>query len=236
MSSSEDQSDIPPPDAVVQGPVRHPKHYIVDHLVFAVENYYYRIPVRTLRQSQYFQDMLDAEHTGDNVEGQSDEHPIVLIGITSFEIDSLLEVLNAPLIGGELVFTYEQWTAALHLATMWAFEDVRSYVINKLDAQLKTTNLFERIRIADKCRVEKWLHSAYKALCDREEPLSAAEGEFLGFQRMAAICRIREKCSSRRCDDCYNCHRSNSTHPCANRERPTMEMIKESRELAVPEA
>lgn len=61
-----------------------------------------------------------------------------------------------------------------------------------MDTILHTANPFEQIDASLKCRVEKWLHPAYDALCTRESGLTEDEAERLGFRRATAIWRIRE--------------------------------------------
>lgn len=42
------------------------------------------------------------------------------------------------------------------------------------------------------CAVPQWVRPAYDAICRRPESLSPDEGRRLGWDRYAAICRIRE--------------------------------------------
>ncbi|KAG9041479.1 hypothetical protein FS837_012202 [Tulasnella sp. UAMH 9824] len=87
---------------------------------------------------------------------------------------------------------------SLHLATMWNFDQIREGVITQMDKMISNTDAFERIDTSLKCRVEKWLHPAYEALCTRSETLSDSEAERLGLRRAAAIWRIRERLLSDR--------------------------------------
>lgn len=66
-----------------------------------MEKYLFRIPVDVLRASEYFRDMLDSKHVGESGEGQSDEHPIVLEGITAREFKNFLDVLCARYVESE---------------------------------------------------------------------------------------------------------------------------------------
>lgn len=56
-----------------------------------IEDTLYGIPMAILRQSSFFTSMLENKDTGGTSEGMDDKHPIVLGGITTFEMDSLLE-------------------------------------------------------------------------------------------------------------------------------------------------
>lgn len=178
-----------------------------------VEDYLYRIPVSRLRESQYFKDMLDSVHTGAENEGGSDDYPIELKGISNFEMESFLDAnsarcycavtgagcpllirfcINTRFFSDECTFNWKQLAAALHLSTMWAFDGLRSRLIKHMEKDIGTVDPLDRIDVALQCRVEAWLHPAYKDLCERSTKLTAAEGERLGMARFSAICRVRE--------------------------------------------
>ncbi|KAG8959707.1 hypothetical protein FRC00_001321 [Tulasnella sp. 408] len=157
-----------------------------------VEDTIFHIPVRRLKQSQYFRDMIDDMHTGNESEGKSDDHPIVLGGISAFEMASFLDVLDTPFVFGDPGFSFEQWAAALHLATMWSFDDLRNSIFPQMDDMTADANPFDVINASLKCRVEHWLHPAYEALCRREDSFTDDEVEWLGIKRAAALWRIRE--------------------------------------------
>jgi len=150
----------------------HDKYYY-RQLVFQVENTLYGLPNTLLCQSTFFSSMLENADTGCDAEGLSDDHPIQLTGITTFEMDSLLMVLRAryaiktkicrdPLmclalafshIDEQLKLTLEQWSAALHLATMWHFDSARKFVIDKIDAEHAYQDPLERLDLAFRCQV-----------------------------------------------------------------------------------
>lgn len=60
-----------------------------------IEGYLYRVPVNRLQESAYFRDMLESPSTGIAGEGKSDEHPITLAGLSTFEMESFMDVLKA---------------------------------------------------------------------------------------------------------------------------------------------
>ncbi|KAG8944114.1 hypothetical protein FRC04_002152 [Tulasnella sp. 424] len=67
----------------------------------------------------------------------------------------------------------KQWSEALHLATSWGFEHLRTYIIQILDSLAQDP--LDRIQIADECGLTEWLHPAYAKLCARDAPLTAEE-------------------------------------------------------------
>lgn len=62
-----------------------------------VEGYLYRVPVGRLKESEHFKSMLESAHMGGDGEGRSDEHPITLEGISNFEMESFMDVIQAKL-------------------------------------------------------------------------------------------------------------------------------------------
>ncbi|KAG9036704.1 hypothetical protein FS837_001609, partial [Tulasnella sp. UAMH 9824] len=157
-----------------------------------VEDMIFHVPNRRLKQSQFFREMLEGTHTGLELEGKDNEHPISLGGISAFEMASFLDVTQSPRLDEDPELTFSQWTAALHLATMWSFDDIRERIIQQVDKTISEVDPIDRIEASLKCRVEKWLHPAYVVLCKREAGLTDVEGERLGFRRSMAIWRVRE--------------------------------------------
>ncbi|KAG9041484.1 hypothetical protein FS837_012207 [Tulasnella sp. UAMH 9824] len=173
-------------------PSQHPKYGDASYMVFLVEDMIFHVPNRRIRQSQFFREMLGGTHTGLELEGKDNEHPISLGGISAFEMASFLDVTQSPRLDEDSELTFSQWTAALHLATMWSFDDIRERIIQRVDKMISEVDPIDRIEASLKCRVEKWLHPAYVVLCKRETGLTDAEGERLGFRRSMAIWRVRE--------------------------------------------
>ncbi|KAG8928402.1 hypothetical protein FRC00_001762 [Tulasnella sp. 408] len=130
--------------------------------------------------------------TGLELEGRNNEHPITLGEISAFDMTSFLDVTESRRLDGDSEPTFSQWIAALHLATMWSFDNIREKIIEQVEQTISTADPIDRIEASLKCRVEKWLHPAYVILCKRESVLSDAEAERLGLRRSMAIWRVRE--------------------------------------------
>lgn len=126
--------------------------------------------------------------------------------------------------------------------TMWHFDSPRNFIIEQIEAKFSQQDPVERIQLAEKCQVGRWIHPAYKILCERVESLSADEAGKLGIQRMVAICRIREgriggtipmTGHSKACGHCKRCKRL-TPHLCKKRARDVSEAIKAAQELENP--
>ncbi|KAG9025614.1 hypothetical protein FS837_004864 [Tulasnella sp. UAMH 9824] len=188
-------------------PSKHPKYGDANYMVFLAEDTLFHIPVWQLRESPYFREMIDECHTGSEGEGKSDENPIGLGGITAFEMTSFLDALNARFLPGDPNLEFQQWAAALHLATMWNFDALRKDIIIHVNKTISSANPMDRIDASLKCKVEEWLHPAYQVLCERDDGLTNEEAKHLGLERAAAIWRIRESCRT-----CWSCHRQNTLY------------------------
>ncbi|KAG8914264.1 hypothetical protein FRC00_000193 [Tulasnella sp. 408] len=149
--------------------------------------------------------MIDECHTGSEGEGKSDENPIGLGGITAFEMTSFLDALNARFFPGDPKLEFQQLAAALHLATMWNFDELRKAIITHVNKTISSTSPMDRIDASLKCKVEEWLHPAYQVLCERENGLTNEEAKHLGLERAAAIWRIREAYCAAKSSGCWGC-------------------------------
>ncbi|KAG8905654.1 hypothetical protein FRB99_008495 [Tulasnella sp. 403] len=163
---------------------------------FRVDNYVYSISRPVLLESNHFRTMLSNAIRG----GGSATDPIVLTEVSVFEMDNFVKVLEARGLeqgrrswAGPPLFNYAEWRAALYPATVYEFNRVRDYIISLIDLE-QDVDPVERIELANKCRVWKWLHPAYITLCTRIEPISIEEGARLGLSVSVALCHVREQC------------------------------------------
>ncbi|KAF8216991.1 hypothetical protein K438DRAFT_1748117 [Mycena galopus ATCC 62051] len=100
--------------------------------IFNVPRYHFE------RTSEIFGTMLTLS-PGDGVqpEGQSDETPIVLEGITQIDFRALLKVLyplhvRQPVFNAVQWMTKDEWISVLKLSTLWRFLDARDLAIKQL--------------------------------------------------------------------------------------------------------
>ncbi|KAG9003653.1 hypothetical protein FRB90_011136 [Tulasnella sp. 427] len=111
-------------------PSEHPKYGNASYMVFLVEDNLVHIPIRRLKQSQDFLDMIEEAHTG----------------------------MESELISGDPNLDFTQWVAALHLATMWNFDEARENIISHMDQMTTTAIPIDRVDTLLKFNVEKWLY------------------------------------------------------------------------------
>ncbi|KAG8854193.1 hypothetical protein FRB96_007749 [Tulasnella sp. 330] len=164
-------------------------------LTLSVQGSLFRVSRRLLeRDSQYFEELLESNQSlGNGQAGMTDAHPIILEGVQVEEMHEFLTFLYEPPFQTSFDhITIHQWAAILKLATLWSFNATRAYAISLFDTKFTDEDCFNRLERAFACAVPKWVRPAYDAICRRPQSLSANEGRRLGWDRYAAICRIRE--------------------------------------------
>ncbi|KAG8945156.1 hypothetical protein FRC03_001798 [Tulasnella sp. 419] len=132
-----------------------------------------------------------SEFNPEKDEGHSEDNPIDLQGVSTFEIESLLHFFDpARILEGTDDIDLQQWSAILHLSTMWSYPKLRECAmkeIEKLNPSLKDYILLSR-----KCDVPKWLELVYNQLCRRDESITVEEGLVLGIEVFTRLCHLRE--------------------------------------------
>ncbi|KAG8883139.1 hypothetical protein FRB98_003284 [Tulasnella sp. 332] len=206
----------------------HPKYN--DQLIcIMVDGRIYRVSKSLLTRSARLSEIIQSHPDGEVVP---------LIGVGTLELESFLEVLHARQTEPLLHLTVEDWARALYLATEWGFAAVRTYAIERIEHQHRHQDALDRLELAERCSVLHWLHPTYNTLCTRGEPITADEGKRLGFERFAAICRIRELyhqaqksvgCSL----SCTNCKLEAALLPAHSKPSDAMKWITGARELRV---
>jgi len=86
-----------------------------------------------------------------------------LPGVKVEHFRSFLRILY-PFIDKTSVFGFDDWVGVLNLATMWLFPEIRARALAKLSNLIKRKTVMERIALARKYRVAKWLRDAYVEL------------------------------------------------------------------------
>ncbi|KAG9002095.1 hypothetical protein FRB93_011868 [Tulasnella sp. JGI-2019a] len=206
--TTETRGDVVSP-APISGPQVHPKYD--DELVnLIVENRIYHISKILLSQSTPFSAVLRSYSGG---------QLISLTGVSTSELESFLEVLHTRQIEAPLHLQPAEWGDALYLSTKWGFSAIREHVIKQIEVQCEHQGPLDLFELALKCRVSQWLRHVYHTLCVRGEYITAEEGRRLGYERLTAICRIREiLCDTSRPnpvgDQCGRCDHCYTKRPC----------------------
>lgn len=79
----------------------------------------------------------------------------------------------------------------LKLATKWHFDAVRELALNQLANVIMGP--VDRVMLAKRCNIWKWLRSGYTDLATRSEMISLEEAERIGYPVAHALYRAREE-------------------------------------------
>ncbi|TRM68981.1 hypothetical protein BD626DRAFT_472542, partial [Schizophyllum amplum] len=170
--------------------------FYLDLVTFQVTTTLFRVPRYAFEAgSAVFASMFSLPPgQGQDTEGCSDQHPVVLEGATADEYRQFLRILlprNALRPDHDL--TLEQWTAALKLSTMWDFDDIRQLAVTKMGKLDMTRE--QRFRLGRAYNVSKWYHGVLKDLVQRVEPLSREDVDLVGLDIALGLAASRERIS-----------------------------------------
>ncbi|KAG8941934.1 hypothetical protein FRC03_003850 [Tulasnella sp. 419] len=204
---SDDESTSAPSPTKTQGKgkviKRHADFYSSGLITVQIGDTLYRVDIRILNYFQVFRDMFQhaSGFNPEKDEGQVDENPILLEGVTAFQFESLLKLSDLSSILDNDTRTYEFWDAILHISSIWDSEELRQHAIREID-NLKPSAA-KYIYLAQKYNVSKWIEPAFVELCRRPESLSADEISMIGLPLLVHLCMVRERraaitCSSHR--------------------------------------
>ena len=85
-----------------------------------------------------------------------------------------------------------EWMDLLSIANTYSFTKVYRRAVSEIDDLDGTTDPVERILLAKRLKVNRWLAPAYATLCSRTDPITASEAEELGMYTFVALVAARE--------------------------------------------
>ncbi|TDL24348.1 hypothetical protein BD410DRAFT_719886, partial [Rickenella mellea] len=154
-----------------------------------VDGYIFRLPRIYFDQSETSRKMFPlppASQPRDVSEGDA----ILLEGVTRDGFEAFLRVL-IPLWEFDPIepMTGDEWLQVLNLAQKWDFPKIRRIAIDELNKH--PIEVVLKIHIAQLCGVTEWLIPSFKALAQRENPLTMMDVELLGTETASKITRVR---------------------------------------------
>ncbi|KAL9712208.1 hypothetical protein Ac2012v2_005287 [Leucoagaricus gongylophorus] len=172
---------------------RHEEYYLpggdlfllVEHHIFRVHRYFFE------RESTYFKGKLATPASPGSIRpGTSESSAILLEDVRVHEFARFLWVFYNPKYS--LYNTsVADWTAILSLAHRWAFPEVKALAVRELEKQSMPD--IGRVVVYQDNQVDpNLLIRCYAALCEREEPLTPAEGRLMGIDTALTIAQLRE--------------------------------------------
>ncbi|KAL5507223.1 hypothetical protein ACEPAH_6679 [Sanghuangporus vaninii] len=172
--------------------------FYFNFVTFKVENYLFRVPRHEFeQQSTVFHDMFGSPPVGgkENMEGESDNNPILLDSVSRDAFKLLLKLLYPPRskdISSSL--TLEQCTSLLKVTHMWDFERINLIVKDRIREVLWfTIPCVDKIKLAHDYEIKDWYADAYCELATRTKPLSVEDGWKLGLEFSIKMGQVRER-------------------------------------------
>ncbi|KAF9050380.1 hypothetical protein BJ165DRAFT_1592371 [Panaeolus papilionaceus] len=115
----------------------------------------------------YFQSLFSRHGSQLPLAGSSEQHPIVLEGVSKIHLHNFLRVIY-PFYGVDVPFGDEHWIGILNLATKWGFQEVRETAITHLE-HLFTSGSSRRdpivaLFLCQKYGVQKYMKQQFEAI------------------------------------------------------------------------
>jgi hypothetical protein len=101
-------------------------------------------------------------------------------------------MLHYRLMGATLKLELPAWINVLRLADMWALDSLRATAVAQLDAQLRVNRAEERLRLANKFKIQDWIIPAMRQLITRQPPFNAAVIGLFRPEMLAIVLALRE--------------------------------------------
>ncbi|KAF9050364.1 hypothetical protein BJ165DRAFT_1525611 [Panaeolus papilionaceus] len=160
-SNMEQENRIPTP--MERDPI-----YFCENVVLAAEDRLFCVPKGGLaNHGTYFQSLFSKQGVQLPVAGSSEQHPIVLEGVSKIRLHNFLRVIY-PFYGVDVPFGDEHWIGILDLATKWGFNEVRETAITHLE-HLFTSGSSRRdpivaLFLCQKYGVQKYMKQQFEAI------------------------------------------------------------------------
>ncbi|RXW11390.1 hypothetical protein EST38_g14465, partial [Candolleomyces aberdarensis] len=187
-------------DGTSPGPIAHPKRIRWGGIVFfKVEGIIFEAPrYRFSEHSEVFETMFHLPTGSDGrIEGQDEDHPIVLEGYKAAQFDALLNVLYPTpqdFISGALKLDKEKWIGVLNLSTRWSMKQIRKHAIDELSKA--SLNPVEKIALGREHKVAKWFQDGINELVSEHpiRPLAELKSQ-LGVEMVCTVLWIQNQTS-----------------------------------------
>ncbi|KZV72002.1 hypothetical protein PENSPDRAFT_751232 [Peniophora sp. CONT] len=162
-------------------------------VVFQAENRLFRVPRYGLPGDATVFDTMFGQATGGGA-GSSDDNPIRLdADVSAADFLSLLKTASPPHETTVTALNFDEWMGVLNLANKWNLQSTKDKAVAGSDADIQKKTVTEKILLAKKYGVAKWLKEGYCALASRKEPITPEEREQLGWETYGRLMSVRER-------------------------------------------
>ncbi|KAK0459152.1 uncharacterized protein EV420DRAFT_305526 [Desarmillaria tabescens] len=172
------------------------KDFYWEICIFLVEGVLFRVPKHQFtKNSETFRTMFTLPQTAtDTVEGDTDDKPILLQGVSKVDFERLLKFMfpRNELSPSEPL-SPEEWLSILKLSTMWEMTEIRNTAISHIMERPLEIDATERISLGTKYDVSTLVTSGIVSPVNQQEGVSEKQTEVLGYEMALRIQSIRVK-------------------------------------------
>jgi len=191
-------------DGIRTSSVNRDETFYFSDVIIRVESTLYKVPRHILSEhSHVFRDMFVLPSGDQPAEGFSDDDPIVLQGVTSYDFRQLLRVLYARAIvpsaspvsvtnpaGSQLSLARQEWSAVLKLSHQWEMSTIHQFAIEKMSSL--AMDPVDKLALALKYNINVWIKPALNDLAKRSRPMTKRDVDLLGLDVVLRIAEVRE--------------------------------------------
>ncbi|EIW80316.1 hypothetical protein CONPUDRAFT_105309 [Coniophora puteana RWD-64-598 SS2] len=191
-------------DGIRTSSVNRDEIFYFSDVIIRVESTLYKVPRHILSEhSHVFRDMFALPSGNQPAEGLSDDNPIVLQGVTSYDFRQLLRVLYARAIvpsalpvsvtnpaRSQLSLARQEWSAVLKLSHQWEMSTIHQFAIGKMSSLAMDPT--DKLALALKYNIDVWIKPALNDLAKRSRPMTKRDVDLLGLGVVLKIAEVRE--------------------------------------------
>ncbi|VDB95538.1 unnamed protein product [Peniophora sp. CBMAI 1063] len=169
------------------------EYFYFQSVIFKAEKTLFRVPRYGLPADVAVFDAMFSQ-ASPNGAGSSNENPILLDpDVKAFDFRSLLKASFPPPGTTASVLTLDEWMGVLTLAKKWNLTDMKAKAVSGSNAEVQRKSTVDKILLAKRYDVAKWLKEGYISLVWRKEPITSDERKKLGWETYARLMDVREK-------------------------------------------
>ncbi|KAK0212409.1 hypothetical protein DFS33DRAFT_1482309 [Desarmillaria ectypa] len=202
---------VPPPDippslspAMEEAVYVRNKNFYWENSIFLVEDELFRAPrYQFIKHSETFRAMFALPQAdADAVEGNTDDKPICLYGVSKIDFERLLNFMYPLDIPPVLKRTLKEWISILKLSTMWVMTEIRNSAIFHIMERNQEVEAVERITLGRSHDVPTLVRSGLVTLVNQDGGVSEQQAVLLGWETALRIQWVRDKLMSSRGYSC----------------------------------
>ncbi|KAG7449815.1 uncharacterized protein BT62DRAFT_608290 [Guyanagaster necrorhizus] len=166
-----------------------------ENSTFLVEDELFRAPrCQFIKHSETFRAMFTLPQAdADAVEGNTDNKPIHLYGVTKIDFERLLNFMYPLDVLIALKRSLEEWTSIFKLSTMWAMAEIRDSAISHIMERHLEIEATERIALGRTHDVPALVRSGLVTLVNQDGGVTERQAILLGWEMALRIQWVRDK-------------------------------------------